>query len=145
MAEMNNEEIPKKSGNTEISRTKRPFFLTLIVLFACIFLGLYLIFNLLALFNSRWIYEVNKQYLQGDDSAPILTSLEYAVGVILHLTALTGIYLIWKMRRRGYLIFSGAILIISSIQLFTNGAPVMTTFVNIALLILLGTFYRRFE
>jgi hypothetical protein len=145
MTETSKEELPAKGGNIQVESSKRPFFLTLVAIFAFIFIGFYLLFNLVALFNSGWIAKVNKQYLQGDDAPPILTTLEYTVGVFLHLAALVGLYLMWKLKRKGYLVFSGAVLIISSIQLFTNGAPVMTTFVNIALLILLGTFYQRFE
>ena len=82
----------------------------------------------------------NEQYCFIED----LSVFGYLLGgLILHMLSLTGIILIWNMRRTGYLVFGVSSLIISGYQLFASQISPLTTAVYIALVILFGVFMKK--
>ncbi|MGA3012429.1 MAG: hypothetical protein ABSD71_00195 [Bacteroidales bacterium] len=137
------EEISMKSGNAREDVAKRPFLLTLLCLFSFVFFGLISMLFIIALFWSGTIADMVLRYAP-EHSVQRFTVFCYILGgLILHLSSLTGIILIWNMRRTGYLIFGVSSLIISGYQLFASQISILTTAFYIALIIVYGVFLKK--
>ena len=145
MEELNKVLSPAEDKIENPGKNSRPFALTLICIAAFIFLGLYAIFTLLVLFKSGWISSVYHQYSSDGDSAKRANIFIYIIGVALHLIALWGILLIWKLKKRGYLYFSASVLILSVYHLLTDSASIITTASLVAFIILFGAFFKKFQ
>jgi polyferredoxin len=137
------EEIRVKNGNTRNDVAKRPFLLALLCLFSFVFFGLISLLFLIALFWAGTIADMVLRYAP-EHSVQRFTVISYILGgLILHMLSLTGIILIWNMRRMGYLVFGVSTLIISGYQLFASQISPLTTTFYIALVILFGVFLKK--
>jgi hypothetical protein len=135
----------KKGSNEQSGVISRPFLLTLLCLFSFIFFGLISLLFLFALIFSGSITDMILRYAP-ENSASRFTVLVYITGgLLLHGLSLTGILFIWKMRRRGYLLFGVASLIIAAYQLFATQISPLTTAFYIALIILFGLFLKKLK
>jgi hypothetical protein len=139
-------ENPEK-GITKKNRSPhdRPFFLSLVSVFAFIFYGLLSLFFLAGLFFSGWITEVRNQYLTEGTESKQMIILIMAAGFLFHLVSFIGCIKIWFMRKSGFLMFSISSLIIALFQLFSDRISVFTTGIYICFIILFGFYYRRFH
>jgi hypothetical protein len=137
------EEISVKNGNTRKDVAKRPFLLTLLCFFSFVFFGLISLLFIIALFWAGTIADMVLRYAP-EHSVQRFSVFGYILGgLILHMLSLTGIILIWNMRRTGYLVFGVSSLIISGYQLFASQISPLTTAVYIALVILFGVFMKK--
>lgn len=137
------EEIRMKNGNAREEGAKRPFLLTLLCLFSFVFFGLISLLFFIALFWAGTIADMVLRYAP-EHSVQRFTVFFYILGgLVLHLSSLTGIILIWNMRRTGYLIFGISSLIISGYQLFASQISMLTTAFYIVLIIIFGVFLKK--
>jgi hypothetical protein len=64
-------------------------------------------------------------------------------GFLLHAVSFTGTLLIWKMKKKGYVLFGVSTLVIAAYQLFLARISPMTTAVYIFLVIAFGFFLKK--
>ena len=137
------EEISIKPGIEREEVAKRPFLLTLLCLFSFVFFGMISLLFFIALFWAGTIADMVLRYAP-ERSIQRFTVFFYILGgLILHLSSLTGIILIWNMRRTGYLVFGISSLIISAYQLFASQISMLTTAFYIVLIIIFGVFLKK--
>jgi hypothetical protein len=133
----------QEEGQEIDNKVLRPFFLSLVSVFAFVFFGLISLFFLAALFSSGWITEVRNKYLTERTESKQMIILIIAGGFLLHLVSFIGCIKIWHMRKSGFLMFSISTLILALFQLFSDRISVFTTGVYICFIILFGFYYRK--
>lgn len=124
---------------------QRPFLVTLLCLFSFVFFGFIAILFIVALFYSGNITGIVNKYLP---EHPVSTSgvfLYTCAGFLLHIFSVAGSAMIWRMKRKGYILFAISSLIITSYQLSQTQISFMTTSVYILLIILFGIFYKKMK
>ncbi|MGE5425328.1 MAG: hypothetical protein ACM3N9_08175 [Syntrophothermus sp.] len=121
----------------------RPFLLTWLSIFTITsYLVLALLF-LISLFYSGRITSVINLYVPEKPVSGSMLMLIFSGGAVLHLAGLAGIFLMLRMKKSGYYLFSLATLLICSYQLLQQSiSPVNTTF-YIILIILFGFFIKK--
>ena len=127
---------------------KLPFSILLLrtlCIFSFVFFGIIALLCLVGLFQSGWIAEVIGNYLPQKSYSHEKIILITTIGFILHAAAFFGLTKMWSGRKKGYIIFSIATLLITLIFLFSNKVSVLTTGVYISLVLVFGLFYRRFH
>lgn len=138
-----NEEIHpvkiKKSGPVN----SRPVILTLICLFCYVFFSLLALFFLAGIIWTDWVITVTNQYAPSELFSATRIRFYFIAGFLLHLLALTGSILIWRLKKTGYFLLGLSCLAIASIQSLVPQITITTTAAYILLLVLLGIFYRR--
>jgi hypothetical protein len=139
------EEIKQKdTGNNQPLRP-RPILLSALCLFSFVCFGLVALLFLTGLFNTGRITGVMLQYMPSGNYSKAQTFLVFSAGFLLHGLALTGIFLMWNLRKAGYYFLGIPCLIIASCQLINPLAPILSTAIYIFLILLFGLFYRRFD
>ena len=124
---------------------KRPFFLTLLCVFAFAFFGLITLLAFISLFFSGTFRDLINYYVVGE---PVTGTGVFSILLllfILHGSAVAGVILMWRMKRWGYYLFGIPVLSISLYQLFQPEIPVVSTAIQITLVVLFGIFYKRFH
>lgn len=124
---------------------KRPFGLTLLSVFTIVFFGIFSLLFLVSLFYSGALTRVINQYLPEHPASRSQVFLLTLAGFLLHAAALTGIFLILKLKKTGYLIFGISTLIIGIYQLFQDKISFLTTSVYILFILLFGLFYKKLK
>jgi hypothetical protein len=139
------EEMPPENGNMKEQLPVRPFVLTLLCLFTFIFFGLISLVFLLALFFSGTISRMIFRYAP-EDSLSHASVIFYAVGgFLLHALSFTGVVLIWKLKRKGYILFGISTLLIALYQLFFSSISPLTTAIYVVFIIAFGVFLKRLK
>lgn len=133
----------ENSENQKGAGTLRPFLLTLICLFSFIFFGLISLLFLFALIFSGSITDMILKYAPENSPSRITVLIYILGGFLLHGLSFTGVFLIWKMKRLGYLLFGISSLILATYQLFATHISPLTTSFYIALIILFGLFIKK--
>lgn len=133
------------TNNNQLTSLKPPFLLSLLCVFSFVFFGLISILFLVSLFYSGSFIRILNEYIPEQPVTPARVILLALAGFLLHFTALTGAFMMLKMRKTGYLLFGIAALIISIYQLFQDKISFLTGFIYILLVILFGMFYKRFK
>ena len=136
------EQIPVQA-NTPESLPQRPFLLTLFCLFSFIFFGLISLIFLAALFYSGSITWMVMRYTPENATTRTGVFLYIFGGFLFHALSFTGTLLIWKLRRKGYLLFGISTLIIAAYHLFSARISPVTTAVYILLIVIFGFFLRK--
>jgi hypothetical protein len=137
------EEIKTNNGEQKKEGVKRPFLLTVFCLFSFVFFGLITILFLLASFYSGSITDMVLRYAP-ENSLSKATILFYILGgFLLHAISFSGIVLIWRMKRLGYIIFGISSLIIAGYQLFATQISPLTTSFYIVQIIIFGFFLKK--
>ncbi|MCX6247404.1 MAG: hypothetical protein NTW10_06700 [Bacteroidetes bacterium] len=139
------EEIKTTSSNPTKDALKRPFLLTLLCLFSFVFSGLITLLFLLALLWSGTIADMVLRYAPENSASGITVFFYTLAGFLLHALSLTGIILIWRMKRIGYLLFGISFLIIAGYQLIASQISPLTTGFYIGLIIAFGLFLRKLK
>jgi hypothetical protein len=134
-------ETPVEKGITPLP--ERPFLLTVICLFSFVFFGFLSLLFLLSIFYSGRITEILQKYSPEDNKSRLALTAFVVAGFLLHALSIYGTLLLWKMRRRGYMIFGIPVLIIAAYQLSQTKIFFTTTLVYVGLIILFGLFYKR--
>lgn len=62
---------------------------------------------------------------------------------IVYACAFAGILLMWRLRRKGFYLFVGAVLILGVFQLFSNDFSFLSTTILIILLLFFSLFFRK--
>ncbi len=124
---------------------RRPVLLTIASLFAMVFFTVIAALFGAALAGAEWIARVTNQYVQHDTWSAGEVGWLFTMGLILHLAGLTGVILIWFMKKAGYLLMGISCLIIALFQLFNPQFTVATVAAYILLILFFGLFYRRFH
>ena len=130
------------SGKESINR---PLILTILCLFSFVFFGLISLLFLFALLFSGTITDMVLRYSPESFPGGIPVVVYISGGFLLHALSFTGIILIWKMKRKGYLWFGIPTLIISAFQLLATHISPLTTAFYIIMLIALGLFYKKLK
>jgi hypothetical protein len=139
------EELKTTSSNPPEDAPVRPFLLTLLCLFSFVFSGLITLLFLLALLWSGTIADMVFRYAPENSASGITVFFYTFAGFVLHALSLTGIILIWKMKRRGYLLFGVTFLVIAGYQLMASRISPLTTGFYIGLIIAFGLFVRKLK
>jgi len=134
---------PVNGENAEDRPVVRPFALTLLCLFSFVFYGFIGILFLISLFYSGWLTKTINLYIPENEYTTIQVAMIALAGFLLHGAALAGIGMIWKMRKKGYLLFGISTLVISACHLFLGRQSFISLMVYIALVILFGIFFRK--
>jgi len=141
---MTTEEHPRPVTEKEpVARNRRPLLLSALCLFFFVFYGLLSLLFLAGLFNSGWITDVMNQYLPEKNYGRGQTMLFFLAGSALHITALSGSVLIWRLSRIGYYLLGTSCLLIAAYQLLNPATALSSTAIYIAALVLFGLFYHR--
>ena len=139
------EEQKQPEANETIKQASRPMLLTAMCLFAFILYGISALLFLSSMFFTGWISEMVRQYSPGQ-SSPASTVLTFVIaGFLLHAAAFFGLILTWRLRKAGFIIFGAATLLISAYELFQQHITPAPIAMNIALIILLGVFYKKYR
>ena len=138
---------PEETDSKEISGTKqaipRPVFLTVLCLISLVYFALLSLFFIAGLSNATWITGVMNQYLPAVDYTKTQTLLFFGTGLFLHGLAVTGVLLIWNLRKTGYYFLGISCLITAIYQLINPLAAITSTAIYIAFILLFGFFFRR--
>jgi hypothetical protein len=137
------ETVEKNQDQPVIIKPARPFLLSLVALFSFVFHGFISLLFLFATFYSGWIFDIVIKYMPQSPISRATLTLYILAGFFLHACSFTGTFMIWKMKRAGYILFSVAGLIIASYQLFQTRISFLTTGVYILLIIIFGLFYKK--
>ena len=123
----------------------RPVLLTAFCLFAFIFYGfLSLLFLITLLFSGKTLEMVMKYTPEQSQQKSFVLFIIIA-GFLLHALAFFGVIQIWRLRKTGYIIFGISALLIATCQLFLHHIPIGMLALNIALLILLGVYFKKYR
>ena len=139
------EEISTKPKTPREGVTQRPLLLTILCLFSFIFFGLISALFLSALIWSGSITDMVFRYAPEYSLKSSTVILYILGGLLLHTLSLSGVILIWKMQRPGYLLFGTSSLIIAIYQLFATQISPLTTAFYIALIIAFGIFIKKLK
>jgi hypothetical protein len=139
------EEVKTTTPEPRTESAKRPFLLTLLCLFSFVFFGLITLLFLIALLYTGTITDMVLRY--APDHSPARTTAVFYIlgGFLLHAISLTGIILLWKMKKLGYMIFGISSLIIAAYQVFASHISPLTTGFYIGLIIAFGLFLRKLK
>jgi hypothetical protein len=124
---------------------RRPFFLTLLCIFAGIYYFLFAALFTAGFFFSGWVTNAINMY------APVVlyskagVTLTLAGLSLLFILSFTGIVVMFFMRRPGYWIFGVSSLLLSAVQLFRPTLSFSGPVMFILFLILFGLYFRRFR
>jgi hypothetical protein len=129
----------------EIVRPVRPFLLTMLCLFAMVFYGLMTVIFTFALFWSGMITDMVLKHAPENEVSGSSVFLYIISGFVLHASSLTGIILIWKMRRLGYLLLGISTLIIAGYHLLSSQVSPVTTAFYIGFILLFGLFLKKLK
>ena len=123
----------------------RPLLLTILCLASFVYFCLLSLLFLAGLFNASWITRVMNQYFATAHYTNVQTLLFFGAGFSLHVLAITGIWLIWNLRKTGYYFLALSCLIIAIYQLTNPGAAIASTAAYISLILLFGVFYNSLQ
>ena len=137
------EEIMTKNEEHKKEKVKRPYLLTVLCLFSFIFFGVITILFLVALFYSGSITDMIFRYAPENSPSRLMILFYILGGFLLHAISLSGIILIWRMKRIGYLLFGTSSLIIAGYQLFATQISPLTTTFYIVQIIIFGFFLKK--
>ena len=123
----------------------RPFLLTLFSLFSFVFFGLITVLFLFALLFSGSITDMVLRY--APENSPARTTVFFYIlgGFLLHALSFTGNILIWRMKKKGYLLFGISSLLIAAYQLLATQISPLTTAFYVGLIIVFGLFYKKLK
>jgi hypothetical protein len=121
----------------------RPVVLTILCLFSFVYFSVFSFLFFMGSFWSGWVTQVTNQYSPSEIYSKNQILFTFLAGFILHLTALTGIVLIWNLKRPGYYLTGLSCLIIAFYQSIQPQIAVTTTVTYIFFLISFGLFYKR--
>lgn len=128
-----------------VVRKKRPFLLTMMCAFAFVFYGTLGLLLLTGVFYSGFLSEIFRTYNPGD-SMNSSSILFFFLGLaLLHWGAFAGVVWIWRLSRKGYLIFSVCALATAVFHLFLPDISILVTSVHISLILLFGLFYNFYQ
>ncbi len=128
-----------------VKGTARPVLLTVLCLFSMVYFGITSLVFLYALFHSGTITRLLAEYTSQGGIPPALVTLVMAGAALLHVSCLAGALMIWKLRKKGYLLLSVASLLIAVAQLFLPGLAPGGTVLYVVLIFLFGLFYRLYR
>ena len=121
----------------------RPFILSLLCTGGMVYFFLMSVLTGAGLFFSGDIARIMNQYLPESGITGTESLLFFGLAFGLHATSLAGLFLVWKLRRRGYFLLGLSCLAITVFQLFNPGAAVGPTALYIAFILVIGLFYPR--
>jgi len=140
---MEKEEIQPLTPATVNQVKPRPVVLTILCLFSFVYFSALSFLFFMGSFWSGWVTQVTNQYSPPEMYSKNQILFTFLAGFTLHLTALTGTVLIWKLKRPGYYLTGLSCLIIAFYQSIQPQITVTTTVTYIFFLISFGLFYRR--
>lgn len=123
----------------------RPVLLTVLSLFAFVYFGVFTLLFLAGFFMSDTLTEITNQYAGDEEITRSGILALCTVALVLHALALTGVILMWRMKRKGYYLTALASLAIAALQFLLPGLSVASTAVYISLIFLFGFFIRKFH
>ena len=124
---------------------KRPLLLTILCLASFVYLCLLSLLFLAGLYNAGWITRVMNQYFATAHYTNVQTLLFFGAGFSLHGLAITGVWLIWNLRKAGYYFLAFSCLILAFVQMLNWGATIVPTAVYISLILLFGLFFNSLQ
>jgi hypothetical protein len=124
---------------------KRPFLLTLLCLFAFVFYGITTLLFTVASLWSGTIADTVFQYAPEKSFSAFSVYAYLFAGLFFHAAGLYGTILIWRLKKKGFLFFGIASLIIAVYHLFATQISPLTTLFYIIFILLFGLFYRKFR
>ena len=137
---MDSTEVPKPlPGNN------RPFFLTLVCLFAGVYFLILSVLFITGFFYSGWVTEAITLYAPVIKHSKASVSLVLALLSLLFILGFAGVFLMFRMRKPGYYIFGISSLLLAAIQLFKPVLSFSGPVIFIGFLILFGLYFRRFR
>lgn len=122
---------------------KRPVLLTALCLFSFVFFGMISLLLVISLFYAGSFGSLLNTYLAGATLNTSGVFLIIASLFIIYAGAFTGILFMWRLRRRGFYLFTGAVLVLVVFQLFSNDFSFLSATILIILLLLFGIFFRK--
>jgi len=123
--------------------TPRPVLLTVLCLFSFIFFSLLSLLFFIFVFYSGKIASVRNLYVPEDKYSANHLLILFSAGLLFHLTAFAGTFLLWHRRKAGYYLLAPSCLFIALYQLLQPHTTLGTAGVYIFLIILFGLFFRR--
>lgn len=122
---------------------KRPVLLTALCLFSFVFFGMIALLLVISLFYAGSFRSLLNTYLAGATLNTSGVFLIIASLFIVYACAFTGILFMWRLRRKGFYLFAGAVLILGVFQLFSNDFSFLSTTILIILLLFFSLFFRK--
>jgi drug/metabolite transporter (DMT)-like permease len=137
------EEITPGQGNIQESRPARPLILTVLCLFSFIFFGLIALIFLMAMLYTGSIAGMVLQYMPENSLTRAGVFFFTFGGFLLHVLSFSGTILLWKMKRKGYILFGISTVLIAGYQLFSATISPLTTAVYVFLIFAFGFFLKK--
>ena len=124
---------------------KRPLFLSLSALFCGTIYGIFSLILLAGLFFVHEFTAIIQEYTPNTTLSATPIALLLLAGFILHSTAIWGVFLMVKMRSAGYFLFAIPSVLLAVSQLFRVEISWIFTSFYMAMIVLFGIFYRKFD
>jgi len=121
----------------------RPVVLTVLCLFSIVYFSVLSFLFFMGSFWSGWVTRVTNQYSPPEIYSKNQVLITFLAGFILHLTALTGIVLIWNLKKTGYYFLGFSCLILGLFQLLTPSIAITSPAIYILIIFLFGCFFKR--
>ena len=131
-------------NNSEtLQARRRPVLLSVLCIFSFVYLGLLSLLFFTCIFYSGTITRVRNLYIPDHIYSHNQLLILFCAFFLLYMVAFAGSLLIWFARKAGYYLLAPACFILATFQAFQPQIATGTTGVNIALILLLGLFFRR--
>jgi hypothetical protein len=124
---------------------KRPVLLSALCLFSWVYFFLLSVLFLLGLFHSGQMMQALNLYAPVSQYSKSTVTFILGSNALLHILSFTGVIVMWNLRKYGYFIFGGSVLVITLYQLLMPNVVFSATFVYIVLLVLFGLYFRHFR
>jgi len=141
---METTQIEEPAGNGSSPTGKdRPFLLSTLCVFAWVSYGLMTLLLLAGILYSGYISEVFNQYLDPESRSGIPLPVWFVTGFILNATAFTGVFMIWRLRRTGFLLFTISTLLLAVMHLLRADISLAAALFYLTIIVLFGIYFRR--
>ncbi|MCK9204388.1 MAG: hypothetical protein M0P58_08155 [Bacteroidales bacterium] len=120
--------------------SNRPVILTALCIFSFLYFGLIAVLFLLGAVYSGFITEAIEQYKPEGVYSIWGIRIIFIGGFLLHLLGLAGVVMLWKRKKKGYILIAFACLTIAVFQLFRADIALTTTTIYLFIILLFGIF-----
>ena len=125
------------------SNTKRPFFLSILCIAIFSYSTLFILIFLTGILYNKWITKVLNDFLAvGEVRHSFILILSFA-GILLYSMSFLGAFLIWKLRRKGFYIYSVSSVLIICLPYFFHFGSLISTIVLLLLIALILLHFRK--
>ena len=130
--------------NQELTpKAQRPFFLSILCVAIFSYSILFILVFLTGIFFNSWITKVLNDFLADGNVKHTYIIILSIIGIILYSMSFIGVFLIWKLRRKGFYIFLFSSFLIVALPYLFHFGNVVSAIVLLILNLLILIYYRK--